>query len=134
MSPRPDDQAVYARWLDAGARIGLAALAGAFALYVLGLLEAHVPREQLPSLWVLSLEEFRARTGAPAGWGWLALLRKGDYLSLAAVALLALATLVCYARLTFLYFARNERLHGALALAQALVLLAAASGFIGGGH
>ena len=134
MSERPDEREVYARWLDAGARIGLAALAAAFALYVFGVMDAHVPREQLPALWVLSLEEFRARTGAPAGWGWLALLHKGDYLSLAAVALLALATLVCYARLVFLYFSRNEKLHGALALAQALVLLAAASGFIGGGH
>jgi hypothetical protein len=134
VSARPDEQAVYARWLDAGARIGLAALVAAFALYVLGVLDSHVPREQLPSLWVLSLEEFRARTGTPAGWGWLALLHKGDYLSLAAVALLALATLVCYGRLVVFYFSRKEKLHGALALAQAVVLLAAASGFIGGGH
>lgn len=134
MSARPDEQAVYARWLDAAARIGLVALVATFALYVFGMLDAHVPREQLPALWVLSLEEFRARTGAPAGWGWLALLHTGDYLSLAAVALLALGTLVCYGRLVVHYFSRDEKLHGVLALAQALVLLAAASGFIAGGH
>lgn len=130
----PPHHAVYARWLDACARVGLGVLVLAFLAYLVGAVEAHVPHEALPELWKLPLEEFRARTGAPAGWDWLGLVHKGDYLSLVGVALLALATLACYARLVHLYFSRNERLHGVLALAQVLVLLAAASGFIGGGH
>jgi hypothetical protein len=130
----PPPHAVYARWLDVIARAGLGVLVVAFLAYLVGAVEAHVPHEALPGLWQLPLEEFRARTGAPAGWDWLGLVHKGDYLSLVGVALLALATLVCYGRLAWLYFSRNEKLHGALALAQVLVLLAAASGFIGGGH
>lgn len=130
----PPEHRLYARWLDLGARTGLGLLVAAFIAYLVGAVEAHVPHEALPELWKLPLEEFRARTGAPAGWDWLGLVHKGDYLSLLGVALLALTSLACYGRLVYLYFSRNERLHGVLALAQVLVLLAAASGFIGGGH
>jgi hypothetical protein len=130
----PKEALLYARWLDAGAKIGLAALVAAFLAYAFGLLDALVPRERLPELWTLSLEAFRSRTGAPAGWGWLAHLGKGDYLSLAGVALLSAATLVCYARIAVALFASGARAHAWLAVAQVAVLLAAASGFIGAGH
>ena len=130
----PGEQLLYARWLDVGAKAGLAALVAAFLAYAFGLLDALVPREQLPQLWTLPLAEFRARTGAPAGWGWLAHLGKGDYLSLAGVALLSFATVVCYVRVAFALFASGQRAHAWLAAAQVAVLLAAASGFIGAGH
>ena len=125
---------LYARWLDAAARIGLAMLVGAFAAYLVGAVEAHVPHEALPELWKLPLAEFRARTGAPAGWDWLGLVHKGDYLSLLGVAVLALASLAAYARLAVALFAAGARAHAWLAVAQIAVLAAAASGFIGGGH
>lgn len=130
----PREHTIYARWLDVCARVGLGGLVLAFAAYVVGALEAHVPHEALPELWKLPLEAFRARTGAPAGWDWLAHLGKGDYLSLAGVALLAAATLVCYVRIAVALFASGARAHAWIALAQIVVLLAAASGLIGAGH
>lgn len=130
----PREHAIYARWLDRCARAGLAVLVLAFIAYLVGAVEAHVPHEALPQLWKLPLEEFRARTGAPAGWDWLGLVHKGDYLSLVGVAMLALATLACYARIAFALFASGARAQGWLAAAQVAVLLAAASGFIGAGH
>ena len=51
---------------------------------------------------------------------------RADYLNLAAVALFALMTLVCYLRVIPLL----PRLQAAFALAQVLVLLAAISGLV----
>jgi len=78
--------------------------------------------------------DYRALTGAPAGWGWLALLGKGDYLNLLGIAVLGLVTAVCYARIVPALLERGERLQAAMAIAQVLVLLAAASGLLVVGH
>ena len=127
-------QRLYARWLDWTGRAGLAVLVAAFIAYVSGALEPHVPLEQLPALWSKQLPEYLALTGAPTGWRWLELLPRGDYMSLAGVALLALATLTCYVRLAVAFLRSGERLQLALATAQILVLLAAALNLFGGAH
>ena len=127
-------QATYARWLDAATRVGFAVSLVAFLVYVSGLVEPLVPLEQLPQLWGLPSARFVELTGEPAGWGWLALLGKSDYLNLAAVALFGLVTLACYARIVPLLFAAGERLQACIALAQVLVLAAAAAGFFTGGR
>ena len=69
------------------------------------------------------------------GTGWLRFLHKGDYLNFLGIGILALVTAVCYPRIVPMLFNSGERLHGALAMLQVLVLLAAASGFfLVGGH
>jgi hypothetical protein len=93
-----------------------------------------VPLGRLPALWALPADRYLALTGAPTGWGWLALLGKGDYLNLLAVAALALITVVCYLRILPIQLRRGERLQAAMAMAQVVVLLAAASGLFAGGH
>jgi hypothetical protein len=133
VSNLPAEQHVYARWLSASTRIALAALVAAFASYASGLLQPLVPLARLPDLWRLPAREFIATTGAPTGWGWVALLGTGDYLNLLGVALLATVTLVCYARLILLYRRNGDRVMARLAMAQVIVLLAAASG-LGAGH
>ena len=130
----PTEQQIYARWLERGVRTSLALLAAAFLTYAFGLLEPFVPHERLVVVWTLPLERYLALTGAPTGWGWLAVLDKGDALSLAGVMLLALVTLVCYLRLAVILVQRGDRLLGAVALAQVVVLIAAASGWFAGGH
>jgi hypothetical protein len=121
----------YARWLAWCTGISLAALALAFLLYLLRIAEPLVPLEQLPALWSLPVEQFLAATGAPAGWGWLAQAGRGDYLNVVGVAMLCGVTLVCYARILV---RPGDRVTRALALAQMVVLLAAASGLLAGGH
>jgi hypothetical protein len=118
------DHHVYARWLDRMVRVAFVVAAASFALYVSGVLPAHVPLDSLPALWRLPLPEYLARSGAPVGWDWLPLVARADYLNLAAVTLFALMTLVCYLRVIPLL----PRLQAALALAQVAVLLAAMSG------
>lgn len=129
-----EEQRVYARWLQWGRRIGLWLLIGAFALYAFGITEPHVPFDRLHSLWGLSADRFHAHTGAPIGWGWLHFLDTGDYLSLLPVALLSLVVLVCYLRVLPIQLRCGERWMAAITVAQALVLLAAASGVLAGGH
>jgi hypothetical protein len=124
---------LYARWLDRATKLGFAVSLAAFLLYVSGLVPAFVPPADLPRYWGLSVDRFIAATGAPRGWGWLGLLRYSDVLNLAAVALLALVTPACYARLLPQLFAQRDWLQLALACAQVLVLLVAASGVLAGG-
>lgn len=124
-------QEVYARWLDGATRAGFALSAAAFIAYVLGWLPAYVPIEELPRLWQLPAQRFAEASSEPEGWGWVALLAYGDYLCIAAVALFATVSAVCYARLLPLYLRAGARLDAALAAAQILVLVLAASGLVG---
>ena len=116
------EQQLYARWLDIGTRVALVLLLLGFAVYVLGMLEAHVPPHELVRLWSLPVDRYVETTGAPIGWGWLGFLDKGDYLNFIGIALLATITIACYARIVPVL----PRLQAALALIQIAVLLAAA--------
>ncbi len=122
---------IYARWLAAGTRAALATLVVTFLAYLHGFAEPLVPPERLAALWHLPVGEFRAATGAPAGWDWLAHLGFSDYTNMIGVAMLCLVSLVCYLRVLF---CRGEALLRAVALAQVLVLAAAASGRLPGAH
>jgi hypothetical protein len=126
-------QTVYARWLAWGTWISLALLIGAFLAYVSGIAPSALPLAEVPRFWILPLERYLALSGSATGWAWLGMLDKGEYQSLAGVALLCLVTVVCYLRLVPLLLARGERLHAAIAAAQILVLLLAASGLLAGG-
>ena len=117
-------ETLYAAWLDWLVRVAFGVSLGAFALYASGALEPAVPLAALPELWRLPLDQYLARTGSPTGWRWLGFTSYSDYLNLAAIALYALITLVCYLRV----IAALPRLHAALAGVQAAVLLAAMSG------
>ena len=122
---------LYARWLDIATRAGFAISLCAFLVYVGGLLPAYVPLEELPRYWALPVHRFIEVTGAPQGWAWLGELWYGDGLNLAAIALLGLVTPVCYARLVPALIAQRDWLQAALAAAQLVVLLVAASGLAG---
>ena len=129
-----NDPQVYARWLDWGTRLSLAVLVAAFLAYVFGLTPAALPLAEMPRFWRLPLERYLALSGSPTGWGWVAMLDKGEYQNLVGVALLGLVTVVCYLRVLPLLLGRRERLQAAIVAAQVLVLVLAASGLLAGGH
>jgi hypothetical protein len=128
------EQRIYADWLDWGTRASLAVLIATFCAYVLSLLQPLVAFADLPKVWMLPVDAYLARTGAPAGWGWLGALGKGDLLNLAGVAALGVVTLACYLRILPALLKRGAMLEAALAAAQLVVLIAAASGLFAGGH
>jgi hypothetical protein len=127
-------QLVYARWLDAGTKIGFLVLVGAFAAYVLGIAAPQVPLEELPRYWNLPVEEYLAAAGIESGWGWVRYALKGDYMNLVGVTLLASVSIVCYFRLAPLMWKERDRLYATIAVLEIVVLLLAASGVLDGGH
>ena len=123
---RGDPQEVYARWLAALTVFAFVSAGVAALLYFGGVLPPYIAPQSLLELWRLPLDEYLARTGAPTGWGWLALAGRGDYLSLAVICLFGLISLICCARVIPAFLRHGERLHAALAAAQVVVLAAAA--------
>jgi len=120
------DQQVYARWLEWGTRIALVVLIASFVAYMFALRDPHLPPQELAKLWAFPVDHYIAASGAPTGWGWLALLHKSDYLIFLAVALLGLITVVCYARIVPILLGQGETWRALIAVLQVIVLLAAA--------
>ena len=116
------EQRIYARWLNAGTRIGFVVLVATFAVYAFGLVDPLVPPQELMRLWSQPVDRYVAATGGPTGWGWVGFLGKGDYLNILGVALLASISAVCYARVIPVL----PRVQATLAIIQIAVLLAAA--------
>jgi hypothetical protein len=131
---QPPEQLRYARWLEWGTRVGLAALVLIFLAYGIGLTEPHVPHSRLPEVWNLPVSQFLAATGLPDGWGWLAHAHRGDIANLLGIALLTGASLLALLALLPLYLREGDRLYVAICVAQIVVLLLAASGVLGAGH
>jgi hypothetical protein len=121
-------QELYARWLDFWTKTAFAVSLGALLLYLSGVVPPFVALQQLPSLWVLPVDQYLELTGAPKGWAWLSLVGDGDYLNFIGICLYAMVTLFCYLRIIPAMLRSGEHLHAALAVAQVLVLLAAALG------
>lgn len=120
----------YALLLEWGTRAGLAVLLVSFVAMLAGWLPAHVPPQDLPRLWSRPVADFLAATGSPTGWGWLALLHRGDMLGLAGIGILAGCSMVALLALVPLYARSRDRRFMALCLAEVAVLLAAASGVV----
>jgi hypothetical protein len=131
---QPLEQMLYASLLTWGTRLGLFVLVTSFAAYVLGLADAQVPVNRLPELWHHPVARYLELTQSPTGWGWLALVHKGDVAGLAGIAILAGCSLVCLLALVPLYLRRGDKAYAALCLAEVAVVVLAASGWISGGH
>lgn len=128
------EQLRYATLLDWGTRIGLVVLVLSFAAYVTGLLEAQVPLQRLPELWSQPVGTYLAKTQMPTGWGWLALVFKGDVVGLLGIVILAGCSVLCLLALVPLYLKRGDKAYVLLCLAEVAVVVVAASGLISGGH
>lgn len=129
-----DEQLRYARWLDWGGRAGLVALIAGFAAYASGALPADIPFDRLPELLALPLDRYLAATGTPTGWGWVRLAARGDYASLAGIAILAGCSVPCLLAALRVYVRRSDGAYAIIVVAQIAVLLLAASGVLTTGH
>jgi hypothetical protein len=120
-----------------GTALAMALIAVELLAYVSGALSPYVPLRDLPAFWGMPMREYLAAARVPDGWGWLALAGQGDYVNFIGIALLASITPACYFLALRRYVARGDRTYAALAAAQILVLLVAASGLLNsfaGGH
>lgn len=131
---QPVENLRYAQLLDWGTRVGLAVLVVSFAAYVLGLLEAHVPVSRLPEVWSHPVARYLELTQSPTGWGWMALIHRGDIAGLGGIVILTGCSLVCLLALVPIYLKRGDRAYAVLCLLEVAVVVLAASGVLTGGH
>ncbi|MEW6117331.1 MAG: hypothetical protein AB1553_10580 [Nitrospirota bacterium] len=130
-----EEQLAYAKLLDLGMKLGLAALVVTFVVYLSGILPPHVPVNDLPKYWEMSVHKYLEATNIQPGWAWLRMLGKGDFLNFTGIAFLAGVTLFCYVRIIPILFKNKDSVYGILAILEVLVLVLAASGILkSGGH
>jgi hypothetical protein len=124
-------EARYAGILQCFVIIAFSLLVASFVVFGVGLLPSTVPADEIPELWGLPAHEYAAETGFPTDWAWVAELANGDVLTLAALALIAAATPICFVALAIMYARRRDWYYAAMALLVVVVLTVAASGLVG---
>lgn len=124
----------YARILAIGTAVGLGLLVLGFIAYVSGWIEPHIPIERLPQFWTRPSGEMLAEARLSPGWGWAALLHRGDMLLLAAIALLASCSIPCLAAVVPVFRRRGEQVFVAICVMEIAVLALAASGILSVAH
>lgn len=130
-----EEQLAYAKLLDIGMKIGLLMLVISFAIYIFGIFTPHVPVNDLPRYWSMSVKDYLKATDIHTGWSWLYMLGKGDFLNFMGIAFLSAVTIFCYLRIIPILFRKKDTVYGILAIIEVLVLVLAASGILkAGGH
>jgi len=133
LEPAPE-QVLYARVLETGMYVGLVCLFVTFALYVSGIMEPHIPLDELSQHWEKSVHEYLDDAEIGAGWSWMGMLGHGDFLNFIGIAFLAGTTLLCYLAILPLLLKRRDFIYAVLAMIEVFVLAVAASGIIAVGH
>lgn len=128
-----EEQLAYASVLDSGMKLGLVVLVATFVAYVSGFVTPHVHVEDLPRYWSMPVKDYLSATGIHAGWAWVGLLGKGDFLNFLPIAFLAGTAIACYAKVTPIFFRKKDAVYGVLAVLEVLVLALAASGLLNAG-
>lgn len=130
-----EEQIAYAKLLDMGMKVGLLTLIVTFLIYLTGILSPHVPVNDLPKYWSMPVKEYLLATNIHAGWSWLSMVGKGDFLNFIGIAFLAGVTIFCYIRVIPIFFRKKDGIYGIIAVIEVLVLVLAASGILrAGGH
>ena len=125
----------YADTLFYGALLGFVTMLITYALYVCGVLTPQIPLEEMPRLWSQSAAAYRAAGNIPQGWGWLALVGKGDLCNFIGIAFLAALTIICFVQLAIGLLRQKQWIMAVIAILEVLVLSLAASGvLVAGGH
>lgn len=129
------EQIIYANLLIIGVWSGIAIMVTTYVIYLIGLLPSHVDMSLIPTIWDKSVTEYIEITHSPHGWGWVALLTRGDFLNYIGLALLALMTIFCFLVLLRGYIRQKNWIFAVIAFLEITVLSIAASGILGsGGH
>ena len=125
----------YADTLFYGALLGFVVMLITYALYIFGVLTPQIPLDEMPRLWSQSAAAYRAAGNIPQGWGWLALVGKGDICNFIGIAFLAALTIICFVQLAIGLARQKQWILTVIAVLEVLVLSLAASGILAaGGH
>lgn len=138
----PEEQMIYAAWLEKGMLVGLVLLVISFSLYLFGILDPVVPVDQLARYWTLPAADYVAAVNrdflqmetALVGWTWLKLISKGDFLNFLPIAILSGASILCYLAMVPVFWKKKDKAYLLMSIAEILILLLAASGLLTAGH
>ncbi|MEW6621483.1 MAG: hypothetical protein AB1422_19480 [bacterium] len=130
-----EEQIRYAQILDIGMYLGFALIVVTFVVYMSGMLSSFIPPQEIPKYWGMASKDFIHNFQAPTGWGWLAMVGKGDYLTFVGIALLAGLTILCYLVILPILIRKKDTPYVVIAILEVAVLVLAASGILkSGGH
>lgn len=130
-----EEQLTYAAILNKGMLLGLIAIIATFFVYASGILPPAIPIEDLSKYWTLSAHEYLKAADLHAGWAWLGMLGKGDFINFAGIALLAGVTVACYISIIPIFLRKKDKVYALFAVLEVAILILAASGVLrGGGH
>jgi hypothetical protein len=127
------EQIIYANLLLMGMVAGIIVLTVTYVIYLTGILSPHVDLQVIAANWGKGIHEYRQITHSPDGWGWLALLGKGDFINYIGLALLGVMTIICYLVLVRGYVRKKNWIFMLISILEIVVLSLAASGILGGG-
>jgi hypothetical protein len=126
----PREQVLYANILFYGCWLGILIMVVTYILYISGLLTPYVPLEDITRYWSQPVSRYVEGAGIPLGWGWVALVGKGDFLNFLGIVLLAGLTVLCFLTLIPAYLGQKEWIFAAITIVEVLVLILAASGVL----
>ena len=130
-----EEQMAYAGVLNIGMWLGLLILVITFFIYLSGVLPSFVPIDDLPKYWTMRVHDYNVALNAPTGWGWAAMVGKGDYLNFIGIAILSGLTILCYIVIMPILIRKKQTAYVVIAIIEVLVLSLAASGIMKvGGH
>ena len=129
-----EEQLAYATLLDKGMKIGLLILIVTFSIYLSGIIKPHLPVEELPKYWSLSVHDYLEIADVHTGWSWVHMVGKSDFLNFIGITFLAGVTIVCYLRIIPILFRKKDTVFAIIAILEVLVLVLAASGVLKSGH
>ena len=129
-----DDQAAYARVLAPAKYVALIVLAVTFAIYILEIRPAHVPPGDLHRYWTMPSGEYLRSVDLQPGWGWAGKLGASDLTNNLGICLLASVSVLAYLRVIPIFARKRRWPLLAIAVAEVLVMLLAASGLIVAGR
>ena len=121
----------YAALLKWGTRIAFAVMIVTYLLYVTGITEPYVPRDELIIHLDKDVTGFVEATGVPTDhWGWLKLMNKGDFLNYAGILIRTLLTIAGILTLIPSYMKDRNWIYATIVTLELAVLLLAASGIV----
>ncbi len=125
-----DKQLAYAKLLDISVKSASLILVLFFVIYIFEATSPDIPLSELPHYWHLPLEEYLQQTNYNAGWSWLGLLSKSDFLNYIPLVLLAGISILCYIRIIPILAAKKDKWYIVIAIAEIAILILAASGVL----
>ena len=128
------EQIRYAAILEKGMYFGLLILFITFAVYAFGIVEPYIPLNKISTFWGMNVHDYLHHANIKAGWGWLHMLKYGDFINFIGVVILAGVTIVCYLSIIPIFLKNRDRVYAFLALLEVMVLSLAASGILRVGH